>query len=92
MFGFGPPRSLFIFTMAAKVTPKAVGEIFARQYYNTLHERPEDLFRFYKEESEFAYNSSESVLGAQVLSRFALMGFSHRVSGYQGQDCRAGLP
>ena len=53
--------------MAQPVAATVIGERFAQQYYTTLHDHPQELYRFYKDESEFCHNADSSVTGQQVI-------------------------
>ena len=47
--------------MSKEFTPMVVAKSFTKQYYEILHSKPQQLYRFYKDESNFFHGDENQV-------------------------------
>jgi hypothetical protein len=44
--------------MSKEYTPLVIAKSFTKQYYEIIHKKPQQLYRFYKEESNFFHGDA----------------------------------
>ena len=47
--------------MSKEYTPLVIAKSFTKQYYEIIHKKPQQLYRFYKEESNFFHGDEDQV-------------------------------
>lgn len=47
--------------MSKEYTPLVIAKSFTKQYYEIMHKKPQQLYRFYKDESNFFHGDENQV-------------------------------
>ena len=55
--------------MSKEYTPLVIAKSFTKQYYEIIHKKPQQLYRFYKDESNFFHGDENQVSESAHWSR-----------------------